>query len=152
MVDRMVEPLTLNQRFMRVGLIPAFREGAIQTGEYTKLIMMSLASLFQGQGRVQDLSGPIGIFTTSYQMAKSGLYDLMNLMLLLTINLGIFNLLPFPALDGGRLIFLGLEAIFRRPVVDIRVENMIHIGGFLLLLGFMLFVSIFDIGRLLPGG
>ncbi|HYE79338.1 MAG TPA: site-2 protease family protein, partial [bacterium] len=97
------------------------------------------------------LAGPIGIFTTSFKAAKSGAFDLMILVVLLTINLGIFNLLPFPALDGGRLIFLGLEAIFRKPVVDIRVENMIHVGGFLLLIGLMLYISYFDVARVRMG-
>lgn len=148
MVDRMVDPLVFNQRFLRVGPFTAFAEGAEQTWAYTVFIAQSIQSLFAGKHQASDLAGPIGIFTMSFRAAKNGAFDLMILMVLLTINLGIFNLLPFPALDGGRLIFLGLEALFKRPVVDIRVENMIHVGGFLLLIGLMLYISVFDIRRL----
>lgn len=148
MVDRMVEPLVFHAKYQRVDPLTALREGSIQTGYYTLFIAQSLQSLFAGEHEVSDLSGPIGIFSTSFQAAKNGAFDLMILMVLLSINLGIFNLLPFPALDGGRLIFLGLEALFRRPVVNIQVENMIHVGGFLLLIGLMLYVSFFDVVRM----
>ncbi|MEO7993285.1 MAG: site-2 protease family protein [bacterium] len=149
MVKRQVDSdLSFTSHYMRVGPITAIKEGWQQTAFITGLIWDSLGKLVQHKQKVSELSGPVGIFTSSFHAAKTGVFQLTLLMVMLTINLGIFNLLPFPALDGGRLIFLILEAIFRKPVVDIRVENLIHVGGFLLLITFMLYVTCFDVGRL----
>lgn len=152
MVERAVDPgMAFNQLYLPVGPFQALKEGFQQTVYFTKVIWDSLGNLFAGQNKVSELAGPIGIFTTSFKAAKNGAFDLMILVVLLTINLGIFNLLPFPALDGGRLVFLALEGMFRKPVVDIRVENMIHVGGFLLLIGLMLYISYFDVARVRMG-
>lgn len=72
------------------------------------------------------------------------------MMAMITVNVGIFNLLPLPALDGGRLIFLIFEGVFRRPV-PAKYEGMVHAIGMLLLLGLVLFVTFFDIKRLIFG-
>ena len=69
-------------------------------------------------------------------------------MALITVNLGIFNLLPVPALDGGRLLFLLIEAIRRKPV-PAKYEGWVHAAGFVLLIGFMIVVTFNDIGRLI---
>ena len=75
---------------------------------------------------------------------------LIMMMAMITVNVGIFYLLPLPALDGGRLIFLIFEGIFRRPV-PAKYEGMVHAIGMLLLLGLVLFVTFFDIKRLIFG-
>ena len=82
------------------------------------------------------------------QVSAIGLSPLLQLVALLTINLGIFNLLPIPALDGGRLFFLIVEAIRRKPI-DPKYEIAVNSAGFVLLIGLMLFATFNDITRLI---
>ena len=99
---------------------------------------------------VEQLSGPVGIVTVVNDAVESKAYTLLNLLnltALLTINLGIFNLLPLPALDGGRIIFVLIEMIRRKPIPPEK-EGMVHSIGFLLLIALMIFVSYQDILRL----
>ena len=81
------------------------------------------------------------------QAVSMGWETTLNMLALLTINVGIFNLLPIPALDGGRLVFLLIEAIRRKPI-KAKYEGFVHAAGFLLLIGFMLFVTYSDITRI----
>ena len=96
---------------------------------------------------VGDLAGPIGIYSITSQAASQGFVTLLNWVALLSVNLGIINLLPIPALDGGRIVFLGYEAITRRKV-NKRVENTLHFIMFILLMGLFVFVAYNDILRL----
>ena len=107
--------------------------------------------LITGEASIDELAGPVGIATITYEAASNGLVDLINIMVLLSVNLAIFNLLPFPALDGGRILFMIPELILRRQVVTVRVENIIHIAGFLLLILFALFITYNDVARLIFG-
>lgn len=122
-----------------------------------RLIYISLIDLVRGKYSLKDLSGPVGIVSsintvvdsqTNQQTGKIDWASLANTMLSLSafisINIGIFNLLPLPALDGGRLLFLIVEAIRRKPVKP-EHEGMVHIIGFALLLVFMVVVTISDI-------
>jgi regulator of sigma E protease len=87
------------------------------------------------------------------EIAKRGkLEELLNLTAFLSINLAIFNLLPIPALDGGRLLFVLLEALRGGRRISAEREGMVHLVGMLVLLGLMAFISIFDLQRLLSGG
>ncbi|MEE1055492.1 MAG: site-2 protease family protein, partial [Acutalibacteraceae bacterium] len=81
-------------------------------------------------------------------VAKQSLMNLLPIMALITINLGIFNLLPIPALDGGRLLFILIEMIFRRPVPQ-KYESVVHAVGFVILIAFMLLVAAKDIWTLI---
>ena len=123
--------------------------GVEKCRDIVALILMTLQHLLTGKASVSELSGPVGIAQATYQAASSGLVDLINILVLLSINLGIFNLLPFPALDGGRILFMIAEGILRRPVVNVRAENIIHLAGFLLLILLALFVTYHDIARLI---
>jgi regulator of sigma E protease len=123
--------------------------GVSKAREVTRFIFMVIGMLATGQASVRDLAGPVGIASITYQAASSGLVDLINIMVLLSINLAIFNLLPFPALDGGRILFMIPEAILRRPVFTVRVENIIHIAGFVLLILLAIFITYQDIARLI---
>jgi regulator of sigma E protease len=120
--------------------------GFQQTYEWTKLIFVMLGKLVTGQFSIDALSGPVGIYQSTDIVAKSGIYYLMKWGAILSINLGIMNLLPIPALDGGRLMFFAVEAVRGRPV-DRHKEGMVHFIGFALLMVLMLVVTWNDIQR-----
>ena len=116
----------------------------------------SLAHLIKGKVDVGEVSGPVGIVSmigdTVNESKPYGIFvvllSLSQMVLLLSANLGVMNLLPLPALDGGRLIFLFLEAIFRRPL-NRKIEGYIHLAGFAFLMLLMVFVMFNDIRKIL---
>jgi len=120
--------------------------GAEQTYNTTLLIFTALGNLINGQFSIDDLSGPVGIYKVTEDVAESGVYNLIYWAALLSINLGIMNLLPLPALDGGRLLFFLFEAIRGKPV-DKQKEGMIHFVGIMLLMVLMVVVTWNDIQR-----
>ncbi len=107
----------------------------------------TLKYLFTGKVGVSQLSGPVGIYSIIDKQAEEGLEAVLYLVAYLSINVGIINLLPFPAFDGGRILFLIIEKIFKRPVSK-KVENIIHSIGFMLIIALLIYVTIMDIGRL----
>lgn len=97
------------------------------------------------RGRVQaDLAGPVGITKQIAKAADRGAVEFLGILVLLSVYVGLFNLLPFPALDGGRALFLGIESITRRQV-NPKIEAAVHTAGFLLLIGVLLVVTFKDI-------
>jgi regulator of sigma E protease len=125
----------------------AVSAGLEETWRFTKVIFYNFKLLFTGNVNVDDLAGPIGIMDVTGDAAKNGAPTLIRWTALLSLYLGIFNLLPIPALDGSRLLFLGYEAVRGRPV-DPHRESMIHFVGFALLMLLMVFVTYNDILRL----
>ncbi|MEE1218955.1 MAG: RIP metalloprotease RseP [Ruminococcus sp.] len=129
-----------------------------QTASVGKMVWTSLTWILQGKFSFNDLSGPVGIATAVTHVASQGLetsfIDAVNnilfVMILITINLGMFNMLPFPALDGGRFVFLLIEGIFRKPIPR-KYERIVNTAGLILLLGFMAVVSVKDVWQLLTG-
>jgi regulator of sigma E protease len=119
---------------------------AQQTYEWTKMIFVLLGKLVSGEFSIDALSGPVGIYQSTDVVAKSGIFYLMRWAAILSINLGIMNLLPIPALDGGRLLFFAVEAVRGKPV-DRQMEGMVHFVGFALLMVLMLVVTWNDIQR-----
>ena len=111
-------------------------------------MFITLKYLFTGKVGINQLSGPVGIYTIVDSQAKEGVEALLYLVAYLSINVGIINLLPFPAFDGGRILFLFIEKIFNKPVPK-KVENIIHTIGFMLIIGLLVYITIMDIGRLL---
>ena len=134
---------------------------------------ITIGSLFTGKVAVNQLSGPVGIYSIVGQVSEQGVAALLYLTALLSVNVGVINLLPFPAFDGGRILFLLIEKIKGSPVnqkienichtigfilliiekikgspVDPKVENMIHSIGFILLIILMLYVTFNDILKL----
>ena len=103
--------------------------------------------LFKGKVGVNQLSGPVGIYSIVDSQAEQGLEALLYLVAYLSINVGLINLLPLPAFDGGRILFLFIEKIFRKPVSK-RVEGIIHSIGFFLILALLVYVTFNDILRL----
>jgi len=91
-----------------------------------------------------DLSGPIGITKQIAKAASRGPVDFLGILILLSVYLGLFNLLPVPALDGGRAVFLAIESVMRKRV-NPRIEAAVHTAGFVLLLGVLAIVSFKDI-------
>jgi regulator of sigma E protease len=119
---------------------------AEQTYEWTKMIFVLLGKLVSGEFSIDALSGPVGIYQSTDIVAQSGIYYLMRWAAILSINLGIMNLLPIPALDGGRLLFFAIEAVRGKPI-DRQAEGMVHFIGFALLMVLMLVVTWNDIQR-----
>ena len=120
--------------------------GAEQTWSWFKKILELLGMLVTGKFTIDALSGPVGIYKATEEVAKYGVFNLMNWAAILSINLGIMNLLPLPALDGGRLLFFLFEAIRGKPV-DKQKEGMVHFVGIILLMLLMLVVTWNDIQR-----
>lgn len=110
-------------------------------------VWFSFIDLVTGKYGLNQLSGPVGVTTAIGEATGMGLSSVLTLIALITINIGIFNLLPIPALDGGRLVFLLIEAIFRRPV-PAKYEAYVHAAGLIALFGLMLVVTFNDIIRL----
>lgn len=123
---------------------------ACETVSTARLIYISLFDMLTGKYGINDLSGPVGVVGAIGEVTSYGVPSLLYFIALITINIGIFNLLPLPALDGGRLIFLIIEAIRRKPI-NPKYEGMVHAIGLLLLLALMLFVSINDIFKIFKG-
>ena len=117
---------------------------------YGRIAFISLADLVRGRESINNLSGPVGIVTAIGQAASYGWQDLLELLALITINLGVFNLLPFPALDGGKVVFLIIEGVTGHAVPE-KLQGTLTIAAFALLFGLMLFATYNDIIRLVTG-
>lgn len=117
---------------------------------YCAVIWRSLVDLITGKYGISAMSGPVGVTVAIGSAAKRSIMDLLPIMALITINLGIFNLLPLPALDGGRIMFILFEMIFRKPVPQ-KYEAAVHAVGFALLIALMLLITAKDIFSLITG-
>lgn len=113
------------------------------TGAITVALFEILKNLFMGKGLAMDISGPVGIAVFTGQMARLGLVYLIQFTAVLSINLAIINAFPFPALDGGRVLFLIIEKLRRKPVSE-RIEGIIHNSGFLFLMLLILLITFRD--------
>ncbi|MCU9612071.1 RIP metalloprotease RseP [Caldibacillus lycopersici] len=126
--------------------LQAFKYGVTETWFWIKQIFIILGDLVTGGFTIDAFSGPVGIYASTEAVAQSGIFNLMRWGALLSINLGIMNLLPIPALDGGRLLFFGIEALRGKPI-DKNKEGFVHFIGFALLMLLMLVVTWNDIQR-----
>ena len=117
---------------------------------YGRIIFTSLADLLRGRESINNLSGPVGIVTAIGQAASYGWQDLLQMLALITVNLGILNLLPFPALDGGKVVFLAIEGIAGHAVPE-KLQGSLTVAAFALLFGLMIFATYNDIIRLITG-
>ncbi len=120
------------------------------TVSYAKVVWFSLIDLIGGRFGLNAISGPVGVTAAIGTAAKQSLANIWPIMALITINLGIFNLLPLPALDGGRLLFILIEMIFKKPVPQ-KFENLVHTLGFVLLFALMILITFKDILKLITG-
>jgi len=130
----------------------SFGYGAQYAVELMRMMLETLAQLVTGAVSVDNLTGPVGIVATVSDTAKetvqTGTPVLWQIAAFISLNLGIVNLLPFPALDGGRLLFLAIRKLTGKRVTD-KMENIVHLVGICLLFAFMLFITFKDVGRLI---
>ena len=111
---------------------------------YCAVVYRSLFDLITGRYGISAIAGPVGVTAAIGSATKQNLLNLLPIMAFITINLGLFNLLPLPALDGGRLVFILFEMIFKKPVPQ-KYEAVVHTVGFILLIGLMLIITFKDI-------
>ncbi len=144
--------------FIIVGVKPTFlpvlKYSFGETVSIVRMVWLSLFDLVTGQYGLSAMSGPIGVVTyvadAAEQSTSTDMTPILMLMSLIAINIGVFNLLPVPALDGGRLFFMFIEMIRRKPIPQ-KYEGYIHAAGMALLLLFMAVVSVNDIMNLIRG-
>ncbi|KAA8746466.1 MULTISPECIES: RIP metalloprotease RseP [Paenibacillus] len=132
-----------------VGFVETLKVSGVAMVDTTKIIFEGFKHLIN-QFNMDDIGGPVRTFEVTGQIAKQGIEQLTRWAAILSLYLGIFNLLPIPALDGSRLVFLGIEALRGRPV-DPNREGMVHFIGFAMLFVLMLAVTYNDILRLING-
>lgn len=152
--------ITLDFRVLgeKKGLLMLLRRGTTDTFSMVRMVIETLKGMMTGRFGLNDLAGPVGTAQVIVQAAGTGLQqsfgvavgNIIMMMIMITVNLGVVNLLPLPALDGGRLLFLLWELITRKPV-PAKYESYIHGTGFILLIGLMVFITFNDIMRILFG-
>ncbi|NLT48841.1 MAG: RIP metalloprotease RseP [Clostridiales bacterium] len=120
--------------------------GVTSTWELAGEMLSYLKLLFTGGGSMSDLVGPVGIVSIINDQAKMGIFYIANLTALISLNLAIVNMLPFPALDGGRLLFLVIRQITGKAISD-SVESKIHFAGLMLLFALMIYLVVQDVDR-----
>ncbi|HHU23672.1 MAG: RIP metalloprotease RseP [Bacilli bacterium] len=132
----------------RFDIVQLLYRPLLDTGDATLWVFRTLGQLFKRNSTVglSDLSGPVGIFVATTSIAKGGIFSLLNWTAILSVNIGLFNILPLPALDGGRLAFLGYEAVTKKKP-NAKVENIIHLVGFFLFMALFVFVTFNDVLR-----
>lgn len=133
---------------MEKDITKSVKQGFVATGELTKKMFQVLGQLVTGQISPKNLTGPLGIVVMVGDSVKTGIMNIAFLTALISLNLAIFNMLPFPALDGGRILFLIIRSITKKEISD-ELEGKIHFVGLLLLFGLMILVTIQDVGRFL---
>lgn len=138
-----------------IGIIPEYKRSLLlaftnaidKTVFFSKMIAITLGMLISGKVSANDIMGPVGIVHTIGTVAKTGLLNLITFSAFISAYLGLFNLLPFPALDGGRILFVLVEALRGKPVPPEK-EGYVHYIGFILLLALLLFATYRDIIRI----
>jgi regulator of sigma E protease len=133
-----------------VGMYYGFQESFF----WVKTIIVGLGDIFGGLFRgvtPKEIAGPVGIYAITQQAASAGILTLINFIGFLSVQLAILNIIPFPALDGGRILFIGIESVFGRKVLP-RVEGAIHTIGMLILLALIFAITIYDVRRLIQAG
>lgn len=113
-----------------------------------KMVLDSLVGMLNGRFGLEAVSGPVGVAEVVGDAAKNGIPQLIYIVSILSINLGVFNLIPFPALDGGRFLLLIVEGIRRKPLPK-NVESTINFVGIVILFAFMIFITCKDIIKLI---
>ncbi len=129
------------------GFFAAIKYAFLKTASIIEQMIYIIGYLCIGKLKLNSLAGPIGIFQVVGETAKTGILNIIYLIAFMSLNVGFINLLPIPAFDGGRLLFLLIEKIKGSPVSP-KVENTIHSVGFILLMILMVFITYNDILRL----
>jgi regulator of sigma E protease len=147
----LLEPLGIGMSARQFTEKHSIQDAVVQGGRQSWIwggrIFLTLKALFAGDVHGKNLNGPVGIIDLGRKVSEVGIGNLLFLLALISINLGVFNLLPFPILDGGHIFFLLIEGIRGRPVSD-RIQNSVHMVAFFLLISLALFVTYNDLLRL----
>ncbi len=128
--------------------VTVLKHAVFRSPSTIKMIWESLYDLVTGRYGVESVSGPVGVTKALGEAAESGMSDLVYLAVVISMNLGVMNLLPLPALDGGRLLFQFIEVIRRKPVPT-EIEGYVHFAGMVLLMILMVVVAVKDIFTLI---
>lgn len=145
--------------FIIIGEQPGFlnivKNAFTQSASIVRMVWLSVFDLVTGRYGMSELAGPVGTVdiiadVTAQAVSSGSLTNLLTIMAFITINVGVANLLPLPALDGGRFLFLAIEAVRRKPV-NPKYEGYVHAAGLALLLLLMLVVTYNDIARIVHG-
>lgn len=132
----------------KIGFFKSFYYAGIQTYNLTENITIGLytfiGSIFKGKGSLNEVTGPIGIANVVGKSAKTGITDLLMIVAVISANLAVINMVPFPALDGGRVVVVIIEAIIRRPISS-KIIGWVNGIGFILLIGLMIVVTFKDV-------
>ena len=126
------------------GVLPVLRHAFVRGVMTVRMVWESLFDLVTGRFGIEAVSGPVGVTGAMVESARSGIENFLYLVAVISLNLGVVNLFPLPALDGGRILILGIGTVIRRPIPE-KVEGIIHAVGIFLLFGFMLFITGKDI-------
>ena len=132
---------------VKTGFFASLKYAFSKTFSLLHQMVLIIGYLVTGNLNINALAGPVGIFGIVGTAADAGIWSVLSLIALLSVNVGFINLLPLPAFDGGRLLFIIIEKIKGKPV-DPRLENTIHAVGFFLLMALMLLITYNDIIRL----
>lgn len=153
--DRYILGVVVGVEYVKGNLLDTMRYSVYEVGYWIDITVQSLKMLIKGEVGVQEMSGPVGVVSmigeTYTESAKAGLFsvwiNMLNIAVLLSANLGVMNLLPIPALDGGRLVFLILEVIRGRRI-NPEHEGMVHFAGLMVLMLLMVVVLFNDVMKL----
>lgn len=149
-----ISPVKVKGRYV-IGITPTFdhnpKYALVNGGKGTLKMSVSILEAFKqlvtGKAKAKDLSGPIGMVSMVHQSEEGGIMNYFLLLALISLNLAIFNMLPFPALDGGRIIFVIIRSITGKMITD-KQEAFVHLVGMVLLITLMIFATWNDIIRL----
>lgn len=144
------EKLIFNLEKTKNNPIVTIQQTFLKTASISKIIVNSLFDLITGRVSTNELSGPIGVAKVVSTATSQSIESTFGILIFLTINIGIFNLLPLPALDGGRLLFMLIELVRGKPVPP-KYEGVVHFVGFALLMVLIVFVIYNDIMKLVKG-
>ena len=139
----------------KVGVLGTLKYSAYEVKFWISTTLESLWQMISGKVSAKDISGPVGIVKTVGDVVDGSssagvgavVINLLIISILLTANLGVMNLIPIPALDGGRLLFLIIEGIRRKPL-PAKFENYVNTAGFLLLMGLMVVILVNDVWKI----
>jgi regulator of sigma E protease len=154
-LGRYLMGISASGEYARSGSLSIFRDAYYEVSYGMTSTLKSLRMLIQGRLSKDDIAGPVGMATIvgeTFEMARPYgisvvLLSMLNIAMILSVNLGIMNLLPLPALDGGRLIFILLEMVRGKPVAPEK-EGVVHLAGMIALMLLMVFIMFNDISRL----
>ncbi|MBR1485743.1 MAG: RIP metalloprotease RseP, partial [Synergistaceae bacterium] len=138
--------LGISPSHARYGFIKSIQNSLGYTYRMTSMMLRGFYELIMRRQEA-DVTGPVGIASMSGKALREGFWDFITFIAIIALNLGILNLFPIPALDGGRILFVLLEMIFRRRLPE-KIENYIHMAGFALLISLMVLITCKDVYNL----